>query len=698
MGKGRGRTDGACAASLVPTPVVRPEGARAMPRPVLSLTSLAIAATLAAPAAAQVTEVVIDSREPLPGDFGNAGAYEVLRGHYRGELDPADPRNAIITDLSLAPRNARGRVEYSATWAMTRPVDMSRASGVLIYDVPNRGFTLPLTGDPDGHVHLVSGWQGDLAPSPAQQTLVAPTAYNTDGSSITGPVLALFLDMPAGTRSLPIQGGLAGVVTWARPTPVSLDTAAARLVRRRPDGTAEGVAPGDWAFADCSVTPFPGRADGAALCLKDGFDPAFAYELTYTGKDPLVLGVGFAAVRDLNAFFRFGASTPERINPVEGQVDRGVAIGWSQSGNFLRSFVNLGFNTSLEGGPVFDGIMPLIAARQVPLNIRFGAPGGAADRYEPGSEGVVWWADYEDRVRGLPRRGLLTRCAATGDCPRVFDVFGSAEFWGLRKSADLVGTDAAVDIPVPDNVRRYYLPGVTHGGGAGGFDTDPAALKPVPNCALPANPNPAAWTVRALTVRLIDWVVDGEAPPDSQSPTLADGDLVAPTAAAMGFPDIPGAPRPDGMLNRHWIYDFGPGLDAADLSGTVDVLPPAVRGEIPSRVPRVDADGNETAGVRSVQSRVPLGTYLGWNVRATGYDAGQGCGFQGGYIPFARTRAEREAAGDPRPSLEERYGTHDAYVGLVRAAVGDLIAEGFLLEADGAMIIAQAEASDVLRP
>ncbi|NBW07606.1 MAG: hypothetical protein EBR82_06230, partial [Caulobacteraceae bacterium] len=174
--------------------------------------------TLAAsPCAAEITRVTIESREPLPGTFGNAGAYEVIRGHLYGDLDPADPHNAIITDLTSAPRNAAGRVDYSATYALTRPVDMTKASGILIYDVPNRSLTLPLTGDPDGHVHLVSGWQGDMDPGPGRQTLSVPVARNPDGSPITGPVLQRFIDMPAGATTLPIQGGLAGVLTWARP-------------------------------------------------------------------------------------------------------------------------------------------------------------------------------------------------------------------------------------------------------------------------------------------------------------------------------------------------------------------------------------------------------------------------------------------------------------------------------------------------
>jgi hypothetical protein len=277
------------------------------------------------------------------------------------------------------------------------------------------------------------------------------------------------------------------------------------------------------------------------------------------------------------------------------------------------------------------------------------------------------------------------------------ETFGSAEFWGLRMSPDLVGVEAKADIPLPPNVRRYYFPAVTHGGGGGGFALLGSDAPRPPGCALPMNPNPAYDTMRALTRALLDWVVSGKAPPPSAYPTLAAGDLVPPNARAMGFPAIPDQPPPDGKLNPFLIQDFGPGFRADDLSGVMATVPPRVLREAPSRVPRVDADGNEMSGVASVQLRAPLGTYLGWNVVAGGYYRGQGCGFQGGFIPFARTRAERIAAGDPRPSLEERYGTHDGFVARVRAAAADLVARRFLLPDDATRIVRQAEESAVLR-
>jgi hypothetical protein len=330
------------------------------------------------------------------------------------------------------------------------------------------------------------------------------------------------------------------------------------------------------------------------------------------------------------------------------------------------------------------------------MNLRFALPGGAAGVYEPGSEGVVWWTRYEDKARGLKAAGLLDRCTATKTCPKIVEAFGSAEFWGLRLSPDLIGTDVKRDLPLPDNVRRYYYPSTTHGGGRGGFRVE-ASAAPNGRCALPDNPNPEAEQTRALTRALVEWVTNGTPPPASRYPTLANGDLVPSTRAAIGMPEIPGLPFSDRILNPVVRYDFGPGFNAPDLSGVMSTVPPRILGVVPTYVPRVNADGNETTGVPSVLLQAPLGTYLGWNTIRSGFFAGHGCGFQGGYIPFARTKTERLRANDPRLSLEERYSTHDAYVARVREAAERAVRDRFLLPEDAARIVREAEASDVLR-
>ncbi|HLK67368.1 MAG TPA: alpha/beta hydrolase domain-containing protein [Bryobacteraceae bacterium] len=647
-----------------------------------------------APSAARVVRLTIESRESPP----YARNYERLTGRFLGELDPADALNAIINDIALAPRNARGKVEYSATFTLLRPLDPAKASGVLWYEVPNRGNS-PLNPQPSpdalraGHVVLSSGWQGDLAPRAGVETITVPAAHNADGSSITGPVLARMSNLPAHSSTASLEGGFSGL-HYQRPA--TLDTRRALLTKQASDdGQVIPVPAQDWVFANCQNKPFPGEPDPARICLKDGFDADLLYQVVYTAKDPLVLGIGLAATRDIVSFFRYADKDDNgTANPVAGLLKQAIAFGTSQSGNFLKTFVHLGFNQDEARRRVWDGINPNIAARQTPLNFRFAIPGGAANLYEPGSEGVLWWGTYRDAARGRNAASLLDRCRATKSCPKIMETFGSTEFWGLRMSPGLVGTSAQADIPLPPEVRRYYFPGVTHGGGRGGFDT---AARPGRGCLLPDNPNPSAETMRALRLALTTWVTKNVPPPPSRYPTLAKGELAAPQHAAMDFPAIPGQPLPDNLINPFLIYDFGASFRYNDLSGAIAMEPPLLRGIVPLLVPRTDADGNEVGGVPSVLHQAPLGTYLGWNVTAGGYLKGRGCGFTGGFIPFVKTKAERESSGDPRPSLEERYGSHDGYVRKVREAAHKLQLEGFLLADDAEKLVKQAEESAVLR-
>jgi len=651
---------------------------------------------------AAVTRIMIEQKQSPAYEgksFSSSGQYEIVHGRAFGELNPKDLHNTIITDLQLAPRNARGMVAYAASFTLVKPVDMARGNGVLLYAVPNRGMRISLgafgtaveTGDDfflkRGYTVLHSGWQGDVMPRPDAESIEVPVAKNPDGTSVTGAALARFSNMPAGTAtlSLPVAHEAA-----------SLDTSKATLVKRlAEEGVAVPVAGSDWAFADCRKTPFPGKADAKNVCLKGGFDPAYLYELSYTAKDPLVLGIGFAATRDIVSFFRHQskdeANTP---NPIAGKVRYALAQGISQSGNYIKTFIHLGFNQDEANRIVFDGANDHIAGRQLAVNIRFAVPSGAANMFEAGSEPPLWWGDYVDTARGGKAGSMLARCRRTGTCPKVFETFGSAEFWGLRMSANLIGTSADKDIPLPTNVRRYYFPGTTHGGGRGGFSTDRPA--PAPGCELPNNPNPQSEMMRALIVALTNWITKGVEPPPSVYPRLDRGDLVRPDSRSMGFPGIPGMPLPDNMINPLFDYDFGADFKYRDLSGVMTLLPPLIKRTLPMLVPKVDADGNEMSGIASPLHQAPLGTYLGWNVTGSGFYKGRGCGFAGGYIPFAKTKAEQLASGDPRLSIEERYGDHSRYTRAVRSAADRLLKQGFLLAEDAELLVQQAEKSNVL--
>ncbi len=678
---------------------------------------LVAAATFAgiAPAEAKVTQIVIDQRESptyAGASFGAVGQYEKLIGRAFGEIDPNDRRNAIIQDIQLAPRNANGKVAYVATFTLIKPIDMTKGNNILLYQVVNRGNrgqAFNIGGDPgDGFVQnggytlLWSGWQGDVAlrPNHANETVQVPVAKSPDGSPVTGPVIFRFSNEPAGTHTIslavPPPGGFTGIVYQ----PLSLDTTKATLEKHAAESTtavtgAVVPVPGTaWAWADCSVVSFPGTPDPTKICLKDGFDPSFLYQLVYTAKDPLVLGVGLAATRDVVSFFRHASQDDAgTANPVANHLSYVIGHGTSQSGNLLKTMIHLGFNEDEQGRIVFQGANPYIAARQTPTNFRFALPGGAATLFEPGSEPALWWQDWPDKVRDRARAGMLDRCRETDTCPKIVETFGATEFWDLRMSPGLVGTDAKHDIPLPHNVRRFYFPGTTHGGGGGGF---PTATTPPGACTLQSNPNPEIDTQRALFVALTDWVVEGRKPPHSRYPRLDEGLLVRPTKAAMGFPTVPGLPFTDNFENPVLDYDLGAKFIYNDMSGIISNEPPTVKQVITTLVPRVNGDGNEIGGVPSIQHQAPLGTYLGWNIMAAGFFQGQICAFTGGFVPFAKTAGDRIASHDPRPSLEERYGTQDGYNCAVRLAAKRAVAQRTLLQADADRLIAQAAASNVL--
>ena len=671
----------------------------------------------ASSAHAEVKRIVIDRKVSPAFDgrsFGAAGQYETLAGRAFGELDPNYLQNRVITDIQLAQRNANGKVEYVATFFLVKPIDMTKSSHLMWHDVPNRGGRITIAEAERilGDVGLSSGWQGDnsgaTAPGPDNDYVVVPIAKQANGSPITGLVLGRIVNA-TGPASQPL-------VLNSNPLPykpATLDTAKATLETHAGetiDGKISGarkVASSDWAWARCTAdNPFPGTPDPTQICVKGGFDPALLYQVVFTAQDPYVLGIGFAAFRDVASFFRRAEKdSVGTVNPVARQVSWIISRGRSQSGRFVRAFLHLGFNQDEAGRQVHDGAWPIIAPGRLPLNVRFGTPDAATTLYDRGSEGPVWWASWPDPVRGLPAAGILDRCTSTKTCPKIVETMGGTEAWALNLSANWVGTSADKDIPVPDNVRRYYIGSTPHGGGAGGFNVVPAAAPacPGPNFGrgtYAANPMPYTETSNAIRLHFRDWVMKGTPPPPSRYPTLANGFLVDPTKEALGFPSIPGVPAtaPTGLINRTLDYDWGAGFNYLEGSGVVTNVPPAIKQVIRMKAPRVDADGNELGGVPVVLREAPLGTYLGWNIVAAGFHKGRLCNYAAGMIPFATTRAERMANGDPRLSLEERYRTHEGYVEAVRTAAGKAVRERFLLQADADALIAQAAASNVLRP
>jgi len=658
------------------------------------------------PLHARITKITITSRTAaFSGQtFGTAGQFEKIKGIASGELDPKDRRNSLITDIQFAPKNARGHVEYRTNFTLVKPVDMSKSAGVLFYNVVNRGNhggpgEFHVGGDPgDGFLYklgeavLWSGWQGDIplfTDGSDREGIEVPIARNADGSSVTSPVWDRILGGATGnTQTLPGAPSSA-----AGRTPASLDTTKAKLisaVSESPEGVKAGVVQipaSDWAFADCRTIPFPGTPDPTRICLKNGFNPALLYEVVYTAKDPYVLGVGLAAMRDLISFFRYtGKDDAGTANPLFGTIPHVVSMGSSQSGRLGKEFLNLGFNEDENGKIVWDGFNARISGMEGGFNVRFAKPGDMAEMYDPGADGPVWWEDYADQVRDRPAWGLLHRCNASNTCPKITETYGGPEFWYTHATVGIAGTTGKDDIPLPANVRRYYHPGTPHGGGRGGFGLGVASTDPN---SLATNPNPERETDRALYVALADWVVKGVDPPPSVYPRVSNGTLVAANSAAIGWPNIPNTLKPDGVVNPVLDYDYGPEFRYNDDSGVIANVPPPIKRVIPMLVPKVDADGNEMGGIASLLMRVPLGTYTGWNPIPSGPLKGREKSLAAGYIPFAKTKAERLASGDPRLSIEERYPTASVYYSTAVKHASELVKQRYLLPEDAVRLLDQ---------
>lgn len=682
---------------------------------------------VASPTLARVTRIVIDDTRALAATQSGGVATEQIAGRAYGELEAGLTANRIIHDIDHV-KDPDGKVRYVATFVITKPVDPQKASGLMWHEVPNRGLPRPsvIAERSNGDIDLTSAWQGDNAGATRVRGsaevsqphwLKLPIARQPNGQPYTGQVMGRIVNRSgAGSQALFVQNN---PVPYR---PVSLDTHQARLVSRVAESTRgevigeKPIAPEDWAWARCdSEHPFPGIPDATQICLKTGFDARLLYQVTFTTADAYALGIGFAAWRDVGQFFKTqtadDAGTP---NPIAGWVTHSIGRGVSQSGNFLRAWLHLGFNQDEQGHQVHDGLWPIIAGRRIALNFRWAQPDGVLELYQAGSEGPQWWLPSADPVRGGPQAGLLDRCTQSHTCPKIIEHFGSAEVWALKLTPEWIGTDARQDLPLPSNVRRYYIASSTHGGGVGGFDSSlpgvglptSGAVCPGNNygtALLPANPVPHTETVNALRVHFRNWVMKGIEPPPSVWPRLSDGHLVAAEKRSLGFPTLPmlrsTIPEPD-FIMPVIDYDWGPEFNPTDGSGVANLAPPTIRQVLPMYAPKVNADGNEMGGVPVVLLDAPLGTYLGWNVTAATdrpFHAGQICNYVGGMIPFARTAQERQAQHDPRPSLQERYGSHAGYVRAVRQAVARAESMGFLLPQDGQKLIEQAQNSRVLR-
>lgn len=620
--------------------------------------------------------VIAETQSPVYGgrSFGDVGAYERLSGHVVGALDPNDPKNAGIVNLDKAPRNSDGLVEYKVDLRILRPLDRAQGNGWLFHEILNRGSMRAICransgpavntmDNPDeagtgflmneGYTLVWTGWQDDVARDAGKMRADYPIA--TDGDApITGASLEEFINESNDRVFI-------GDLTYPAAT---LDQAGASLtVRLRERDDRQTPTDLSWRYLDdrrIEITRPDGDFDGGAI-----------FEFIYTAKDPTVVGLAFASVRDIagylcgtddgNPLAQDGAAPPERA----------MLFGLSQSGRFIRDFLYQGFNEALSGGPVFDAAVPVIAgSRKTFLNQAFTKAGRYQRQHEdhnyPGDQFPFTYRTLSDPISGLTD-GILARGDAAGVTPKIMHLDTETEIWSAR--ASLVVTDCeGRDIEQPDNVRVYLAAGIPHGW----------AVKPAVGAMQnPDNEITYSALLRPLLVAMKAWVEDGAAPPPSCFPSVGAGTLVSPDRDSTGFPEIPGVVY-SGLVN---------GLRLADHS----VIPPREGAAYPVLVSTVDSDGNGNAGLRHPALRAPRATLTGWNLRAEGHAEGDIYSTIGSRIPFEDTRAERLAKGDPRPSIEERYADNAAYAAQMRAVVDDMTAEGLLLAEDADRIVAAAQ-------
>jgi hypothetical protein len=594
-----------------------------------------------APALAEVVRVEVQSTS----DLGETG-YEELVGTLHYEIDPRDPRNAIIADVALAPMNEAGRVSFSGDLRVLRPKDPSKQNGAAWIEIPNRGGKASLQEwfVRHGFTVVSVGWEFDILPEEEKMRLEVPEARNEDGTPIRGVVSAVFTP----DKTLHEQK----VTDLAIYPPVDPEGPDSRLLIRDRAAFPGGrkVPREDWSV------------EGHRVRLAGGFEPGLTYEVSWLAEGPPLAGLGYAAIRDAVAWLKHG---DDSLAP----VDLAYAFGSSQCGRFLRDFVYLGFNTDEHDRIALDGIMAHVAgAGRLILNERWSKPRAIAG-YDTSSFPFADSA-LTDPVSGRTD-GILDNPRVTHR-PKIFYTNMAAEYWGAGRVAALTHTDVVgeKDLAFPDEVRSYFFAGTSHG---------PA---PFPPTALLkgeplANPVSASPSIYALRLAMHQWVSEGIEPPASVVPKHSDGSLVP--VAAVNFPSVPGLASPHTVSaggrvsNPQWPDGAGGGT------------------ELPLLVPRVDADGNDLPGIRMPDVAVPLGTATGWVFRPEAMGSPHEFYLlRGAWVPFAATRAGREAAGDPRPSVEERYGSKDDYLAKVRAVLGDLVDRRLLEEIDLEKLVRQA--------
>ncbi len=654
--------------------------------------------------AQNLIRIDVERRQPVAGgkSFGETGPYEWVAGKVYFSIDPNEPDLPYICDLDLAPRNRDGLVEFSATFDVVRPVDLSRGNRRVLYEFSNRGnraaitafnygkgrdFTKPeTTGDGflmrQGYTVVWSGWQGDLIDRGTNCVAYLPEALQ-NGQRLRGWVRQEFSPVTEGVLSMGTSAGAEGGEN-VQPYPVINRATATLTMREKEADPRIPVPPDQWELAkaelkDGQVVLTPSVND---LYIKGGFKPGWLYEFIYETEGSKVMGLGFLGVRDFLSLLRYGThDSAGNPNPLAGYVDKLYGTGQSLSGRVVREYVYEGWNVDARGRKLFDAVHTHTGSGRLFQNIRFAQVG----RYPRQHEEHSWPAEYypftfnavpdpfTGKVDGLWKRPESD--------PLVVHSHTEGDYWIRHVSLTHTSPKDASDVELPETTRMYHFSAAPH--------MARPQIDPIWIGQLTASDMSSAPYRRALLVLMDEWATHGTPPPPSRIPRTADGTLVTAEENLARYPKIPGVNLPTHGASRLPRYNYGPEFEER---GIMSVFPPEPYPgqEYPTRVPQIDADGNCIAGLRYPDVEVPLGTYNGWSLRKKGFAEGEQFWNTGSFVPFARTRAEREAKGDPRPSIEERYQDHEDYVNKVRACCERLVGERLMLQEDADLFVERA--------
>ena len=613
--------------------------------------------------------------------FADAGEYERIEGLLTYAVDPSNAANRSIVDLQYAALDKAGLVRFESDFTLVAPKDPARGNGRVIVEAVNRGRrrtiaffnrgpTPPIDSDaiPEGDGFLLRhgysvlsiGWQWDVYRSDALLGLEAPGISIDDAPVVGQACVEMRPNANDATRLLANREH--------RPYPVADldDPDAMLLVRDWEDGPDTVIPRTQWRFPDAEH-----------ISLEGGFQPGKIYYAIYTAANPVVVGCGMLAIREAAAWLR----QPGKFSQVQGGYERIYGHGVSQCGRLLRHMVYLGLNLDEDGGAVFDGLLPHVAGgRMGEFNHRFAQPSCQSN---PGFGHQFPFAD-NDLTDPLTEQndGLLRRLRELNAVPKIIYTNSSAEYWrgdGCLAQIDSIG---GVDRKPADETRHYLFAGTQHLPGA------PELMEGQgPDGSTGSHPYNAVDYIpllRAALVNLDRWVTNGIEPPASQHPRLDDGTAVPQSDYLRSLPFIPGQSAPDqSRLWRIREIDVGPASSVG-----IAAYPVKEGREYPCLVSAADADGNELAGIRLPDLTAPVGTHAGWNLRHPDTGASeQLMSMQGSTHWFPATEAQRVAAGDPRPSIAERYPSREDYARQAKESAQALARSGYLLDEDVDLVV-----------